>query len=129
MFFGIAFSAGFSFLEPSNDVSWTSAQVDLLGDEALRSDWTAELEEIRSSVGGLRAQLVKELQDRSGSDLFAFIGAHSEMFSLLGTTPDQVAFMRAEKGIYMVGNGRVNIAGLNEASVPVLAEAMLEAGL
>ena len=101
----------------------------VLGDEALRSDWTAELAEIRSSVGGLRAQLVKELRDRSGSDRFAFIGTHSGMFSLLGATPDQVAFMRAEKGIYMVGDSRVNIAGLNEASVPVLAEAMLEAGL
>ena len=89
----------------------------------------AELAEIRSSVGGLRAQLVKELRDRSGSDLFAFIGAHSEMFSLLGATSDQVAFMRAEKGINVVGDGRVNIAGPNEASVPVLAEAMLEAGL
>ena len=101
----------------------------VLGDEALRSDWMAELAEIRSSVGGLRAQLVKELRDRAGSDRFAFIGAHSGMFSLLGATPDQVAFMRAEKGIYMVGDSRVNIAGLNEASVPVLAEAMLEAGL
>lgn len=101
----------------------------VLGDEALRSDWMAELAEIRSSVGGLRAQLVKELRDRSGSDRFAFIGTHSGMFSLLGATPDQVAFMRAEKGIYMVGDSRVNIAGLNEASVPVLAEAMLEAGL
>lgn len=101
----------------------------VLADEALRSDWMAELAEIRSSVGGLRAQLVKELRDRSGSDRFAFIGAHSGMFSLLGATPEQVAFMRAEKGIYMVGDSRVNIAGLNEASVPVLAEAMLEAGL
>ena len=101
----------------------------VLGDEALRSDWMAELAEIRSSVGGLRAQLVKELRDRSGSDRFAFIGVHSGMFSLLGATPDQVAFMRAEKGIYMVGDSRVNIAGLNEASVPVLAAAMLEAGL
>ena len=31
LFFGIAFSAGLSFLEPSNDVSWANAQVNLLG--------------------------------------------------------------------------------------------------
>ena len=61
--------------------------------------------------------------------LGASVFIYRKNFSLLGATPEQVAFMRREKGIYMVGDSRVNIAGLNGDSVPVLAEAMMEAGL
>ena len=101
----------------------------VLQDEQLRADWESEVADIRTSMQQLRAQLVQELQRRSNSDRFAFLKSHKGMFSLLGATPEQVAFMRREKGIYMVGDSRVNIAGLNGDSVPVLAEAMMEAGL
>ena len=51
------------------------------------------------------------------------------MFSRLGTTPELVEKIRADHGIYMVGDSRMNIAGLNEKSVPVLAKAIVEAGV
>ena len=101
----------------------------VLQDEQLRADWESEVADIRTGMQQLRTQLVQELRRRSNSDRFAFLKAHKGMFSLLGATPEQVAFMRREKGIYMVGDSRVNIAGLNADSVPVLAEAMMEAGL
>ena len=101
----------------------------VLQDEQLRADWESEVADIRTSMQQLRSQLVQELQSRSNSDRFAFLKSHKGMFSLLGATPEQVAFMRREKGIYMVGDSRVNIAGLNADSVPILAEAMMEAGL
>ncbi|MBK46164.1 MAG: aromatic amino acid aminotransferase [Roseovarius sp.] len=101
----------------------------VLGDEALRADWQAELEELRLGMLKLREQMAAELQRLSGSDRFGFIAQHRGMFSLLGASPEQVARMREQHGIYMVGDSRINIAGLNASSVPVLARAMIEAGV
>ena len=101
----------------------------ILTDAALRADWAAELEEVRLSMLGLRQALAAELQRLSGSDRFAFVGQHRGMFSRLGASPEQVERMRAEHAIYMVGDSRVNIAGLNARSVPILARAMIEAGV
>jgi aromatic-amino-acid transaminase len=50
------------------------------------------------------------------------------MFSRIGATPAQVERMRAEHGIYMVGDSRINIAGLNAGTVPVLARAIVAVG-
>ncbi|WP_181892854.1 amino acid aminotransferase [Falsiruegeria mediterranea] len=101
----------------------------ILNDDALRADWMAELEDVRVSMLGLRQQLVDELQRLSGSDRFSFIAQHRGMFSRLGTTPELVEKLRAEHAIYMVGDSRMNIAGLNAQTVPILAKAIVDAGI
>jgi aromatic-amino-acid transaminase len=101
----------------------------ILTDPALRADWEAELEEVRNTMLGLRSQLAAELQRLSGSDRFAFIGAHRGMFSRIGASPEQVERLRTEHGIYMVGDSRMNIAGLNAETVPKLAEAIVAVGV
>ncbi|MCF6431914.1 amino acid aminotransferase [Leisingera sp. MMG026] len=101
----------------------------ILNDEALRADWAAELEEVRLGMLDLRQNLADELQRLTGSDRFGFIAQHRGMFSLLGTTPDLVEKMRQDNGIYMVGDSRLNIAGLNAQTVPVLAKAIVDAGV
>ncbi|SCZ69402.1 aromatic amino acid aminotransferase apoenzyme [Epibacterium ulvae] len=101
----------------------------IMNDDALRGDWAAELEETRLGMLGLRQQLADELQRLTGSDRFAFLAQHRGMFSLLGTTPDLVEKMRVDNGIYMVGDSRMNIAGLNKQSVPILAQAIVDAGV
>lgn len=101
----------------------------ILQSPELRADWAAELEEVRLSMLGLREQLAGELQRLSGSDRFAFIADHRGMFSRLGTTPEMVDKLREEHAIYMVGDSRLNIAGLNKNSVPVLAKAIIDCGI
>ncbi|EDZ47698.1 aromatic amino acid aminotransferase [Rhodobacterales bacterium Y4I] len=101
----------------------------ILNDDALRADWAAELEEVRLGMLGLRQQLADELRRLTGSDRFSFIAQHRGMFSLLGTTPELVEKMRVDNGIYMVGDSRLNIAGLNAQTVPVLAKAIVDAGV
>ena len=100
----------------------------ILNDDALRADWKAELEEVRISMLGLRTQLAGELQRLSGSDRFGFVAQHRGMFSRLGIAPDLVQKLKTEHGIYMVGDSRINIAGLNQLTVPVLAEAIVKSG-
>lgn len=101
----------------------------ILSDDALCADWKAELEEVRLGMLDLRQKLASELQRLTGSDRFGFLAQHRGMFSLLGTTPDLVEKMRVDAGIYMVGDSRMNIAGLNTQSIPLLAQAIVDAGV
>lgn len=101
----------------------------ILTDPELRADWAAELEEIRIGMLALRQQLADELQKLSGSDRFGFIAEHRGMFSQIGTTPELVEKMREDNGIYMVSDSRMNIAGLNEKTIPLLAKAIVDAGV
>lgn len=101
----------------------------ILTDDELRADWQSELEDVRLSMLGLRTQLAQELQRLAGSDRFGFLAQHRGMFSRLGTTSEMVEKLRVEHGIYMVGDSRMNIAGLNAKTVPVLAKAIIDAGI
>ena len=101
----------------------------ILDDAELRADWAAELEDVRLGMLDLREQLARELRQRTNSDRFDFIAAHRGMFSRLGATPEQVDRLRDEHGIYMVGDSRMNIAGLNAATVPILADAIVAVGV
>jgi aspartate aminotransferase len=96
----------------------------ILQDEALRADWMAELEEVRLNMLTLRQSLADALRRETNSTRFDFIATHRGMFSRLGLTPEQVDRLRIESGIYMVGDSRINIAGLNSQTVPVLAAAI-----
>lgn len=101
----------------------------ILEDAALAADWKAELEQVRLGMLSLRQQLAAELRSLTGSDRFDFIERHRGMFSRLGATPEQVQKIKDDNAIYLVGDSRLNIAGLNRDSVPVLARAIVEAGV
>jgi len=101
----------------------------ILTDPALRADWEAELEEIRLNMLSLRTALAAELQRLTNTDRFGYLATHRGMFSRLGTTPEVVERLRAEHGIYMVSDSRMNIAGLNATTVPILAKAIIASGV
>ena len=96
----------------------------ILEDARLTADWKAELEEVRRNMLSLRQQLAEALRLATNSDRFDFVARHRGMFSRLGLTEAQVMRLRDEAGVYMVGDSRINIAGLNRDSVPVLAAAI-----
>ena len=100
----------------------------ILGDAGLSADWKAELEEVRQNMLGLRQQLADELRRATNSDRYDFVATHRGMFSRLGLSEAQVVRLREEHGIYMVGDSRINIAGLNASTVPVLAAAIAAVG-
>jgi aspartate aminotransferase len=98
----------------------------ILEDAALRADWMAELEEVRLNMLTLRQSLADELRKATNSDRFDFVATHRGMFSRLGLTEAQVNTLREDHGIYMVGDSRINIAGLNARTVPILATAIAQ---
>ncbi len=97
----------------------------ILSDPALRADWQAELEEMRLRMLSLRAQLADALRRETNSDTFDFVKHHRGMFSRLGLPGEQVLKLRSEAAIYMVGDSRVNVAGLPEKGMEALAKAIV----
>ena len=69
-------------------------------------------------------KLKNALQRSTKSDRFAFLTDHTGMFSRLGLSKEQVISLRQEHAVYMVGDSRINIAGLNSQTVEVLSNAV-----
>ncbi|WP_374213591.1 aromatic amino acid transaminase [Jannaschia sp. LMIT008] len=101
----------------------------VLDDPALRAEWEGELAEMRGGIAVLRQRLRDDMRDLTGSDRFGFVAAQKGMFSRLDASPEQVAALRDEHGVYVVGDGRMNLAGLDAGTVPILARALVAVGL
>ena len=101
----------------------------VLTEKALRTDWVAELGEMRDRLVGLRAALRVALSDRAEADRFGFLTEHRGLFSITGLSPEQVDELRLKHGIYLIGDGRMNLSGLNKPQLPRVADALVAVGL
>ena len=92
----------------------------VLLDDDLRTTWKEELETMRVRLETLRSDLAGALRKRSNSDRFDYIAAQKGMFSRLPLLEEQTVTLREQHGIYMVGDGRINVAGLPGHSEEVM---------
>jgi len=99
----------------------------ILEDKDLRAEWEAELDSMRARMIGLREKLSAAIRQRSNSKDFDFIAAHRGMFSLLGLENAVVEHLKTANGIYMIGDSRINVAGIPEDRIGDLADALLAA--
>lgn len=99
----------------------------ILEDADLRAEWEAELAEMRNRMIVLREKLAAAIRERSNSSDFDFVADHRGMFSLLGLPVEAVDHLKAENGVYMTSDSRINVAGIPEDRVGDLAEAVLAA--
>lgn len=90
---------------------------EVLSSNELTAIWKQELETMRTMVAGNRQQLVKAAQSSSLGNRLDFIGKQHGMFSLLPISNETVEELRVEKAVYIVGGGRINLCGINEANV------------
>ena len=95
----------------------------ILGDDALKADWMAELESMRGRIVSIRERLATGLARRW--QVLTAVAGQEGMFSLLPLEEADVMRLRAEHGIYMPGSGRINIAGLKSAEVDDVIEKFL----
>ena len=96
----------------------------ILQDADLRADWQAELDAMRERMLETRKTLADALRARTNSGRFDAVAGQRGMFSLLGIGPDEVDALRAEHGVYVVGDGRINVAGLNADGIEMLVSAL-----
>lgn len=101
----------------------------ILTDPGLRAEWEAELTAMRTRMLSLREALAESLRARTNSDRFDFIARHRGMFSLMGASPEQVGELREAHGIYLIGDSRMNVAGLKEDRIDEVAAAFAAVGM
>ena len=97
----------------------------VLADPELTTMWHEELAEMRSRIKAMRKLLVSSLRDGGAKRDFSFLLNQSGMFSYTGLTPMQVDRLRTEKSLYIVGSGRINVAGITPENLPSLTESLL----
>lgn len=93
----------------------------------LRAEWEAELSEMRERMIRLRSKLADAIRERSNAHDFDFVAEHRGMFSLLGISPEAVERLKKTNAIYVIGDSRINVAGIPEDRVGELADAILAA--
>ncbi len=96
----------------------------ILGDEELEREWRAELDAMRDRINALRRLLNEQLRERKVARDFSFIERERGMFSFLGLSEAQVARLITDFGLYMVNSSRINVAGINQANVDYVADAL-----
>lgn len=95
----------------------------IMNDDALRSQWEQELAEMRDRINGMRKLFADTLTSKGVSLLPAgngFVTAQKGMFSMSGLSKDEVAALREQFAIYIVGSGRINVAGMTEQNMEYL---------
>ena len=96
----------------------------ILTDFQLRTEWRDELEAMRIRIAQYRQRLKASLQARRPDLDLEWLVSQRGMFSLLGIHRADVEKLRAEHHIYMVGDSRINIAGLNDHNLETVASAI-----
>jgi aspartate/tyrosine/aromatic aminotransferase len=98
----------------------------ILGDAELRQLWEREVAQMRDRINGMRKLLVHTLQAKGVPGDYSFITRQRGMFSFSGLSPQHVETLKKKYSIYIVGSGRINVAGLSEQNVGPLCEAIAE---
>ncbi len=80
--------------------------------------WRTELDGMARRINAVRDALA------AAEPRLGFLSRQRGMFSLLPVSPDTVAVLRRDHGIYMAGSGRINLAGLQAADAGIFVEAL-----
>ncbi|EGR8989533.1 aromatic amino acid aminotransferase [Vibrio vulnificus] len=96
----------------------------ILNDAALRTEWEAEVAEMRDRIQEMRELFVTTLKEEGVAADFSFIERQNGMFSFSGLNKDQVARLKEEFAIYIVGSGRISVAGMTKSNMGPLCKAI-----
>jgi aspartate aminotransferase len=94
----------------------------ILADDELTASWRTELADMRGRLLRMRRLFADRMAQRGAE--FGFIADERGLFSFLGISPAQVERLRDDHSVYLVGSSRINVAGITEANVDRLADAL-----
>lgn len=96
----------------------------ILTDAALRAEWEAEVTAMRTRISTMREMFIAGMK-KLGHD-YSFLARQKGMFSYSGLTSMQVDWLKKERAIYIVGTGRINVAGMASSTMETLCQAIHE---
>ncbi|WP_070965313.1 amino acid aminotransferase [Vibrio sonorensis] len=109
----------------SNPPAHGSAVVtQILNSPILRAEWEAEVAEMRDRIQEMRELFVSTLKAEGVAADFSFIERQNGMFSFSGLSKEQVGRLKEEFGIYIVGSGRISVAGMTKSNMGPLCKAI-----
>ncbi len=93
----------------------------------LHTMWLEELAGMRDRIVNMRKSLVAGLAAQGVDGDFSFIEKQRGMFSFSGWSDDVVSRLREKNNIYVVGGGRINLAGLTTSNIDYVCKAVADA--
>ena len=101
----------------------------ILADKELRSHWESELKEMRDRIQEMRKLFAETLSAKGIPGDKSFIMEQRGMFSFSGLNLEQVQKLRNQHSVYIVGNGRINVAAITHDNIEPLCEAIAKVSL
>ncbi|PKG58136.1 amino acid aminotransferase, partial [Shewanella sp. GutDb-MelDb] len=96
----------------------------ILEDESLKQLWHDELQGMRERIAEMRTLFVASLKESGVTQDFEFISSQNGMFSFSGLDKAQVKRLKDEFGVYIVGSGRISVAGMTKTNMPIICKAI-----
>jgi aspartate/tyrosine/aromatic aminotransferase len=100
--------------------------VTIMNNATLRAEWENEVAQIRERIAEMRTLFVDTLKAKGVQQDFSFLTHQYGMFSFSGLNPEQVKTLREKNSIYIVGSGRINVAGMTKNNMEPLCTAVAE---
>lgn len=94
----------------------------ILNDADLRVEWEKEVAEMRDRIQEMRELFVATLKSEGVEADFSFIERQNGMFSFSGLSKEQVTRLKEEFAIYIVGSGRISVAGMTKENMGPLCK-------
>jgi aromatic-amino-acid transaminase len=111
-----------NYSNPSTHGGQTVAAV--LTTPELRTQWEAELGQMRDRIKTMRRALVDKIRAQRADFDFSYVVDQRGMFSYSGLTKEHVRRLREEYSIYALDSGRICVAALNSKNVDYVANAI-----
>ncbi|MEJ6121578.1 aspartate/tyrosine/aromatic aminotransferase [Vibrio sp. 2-Bac 85] len=96
----------------------------ILNDKELYKQWVQEVADMRNRIQEMRDLFVATLKEKGVPGDFSFISRQLGMFSFSGLSVEQVNQLKEEFAVYIVGSGRISVAGMTKNNMQPLCDAL-----
>jgi aspartate/tyrosine/aromatic aminotransferase len=103
-----------------------SIVAEILADAALKQQWTQEVDAMRGRIDAMRKSFVQTMQKKDSGRDFSFLNSQKGMFSYSGLNQKHAAWLKQNKAIYILGTGRINVAGMATDTMDYLCDSLTE---
>ncbi len=97
----------------------------ILQDADLKRQWIKDLEAMRHRLTLARESLVQRLMAKAKTIDFSYLRHHKGMFSFIDMDKGQVQKMIDQYAIYILDNGRINVAGLTSKNIDYVVDGLI----
>jgi len=98
----------------------------ILNDSELYKQWVQEVSDMRERIQEMRDLFVVTLKEKGVQGDYSFISRQNGMFSFSGLSVEQVIRLKDEFAVYIVGSGRISVAGMTKDNMQPLCAAIAE---